>query len=490
MNLKKKLKDNLEMLSEALGITKSFDIILREIEIGGFNAALIMVDGFVQNEVMNRLMDALMAIERPEVVPGKVDKLLRERINWFEIDTVSTTIEVMEQVLAGPVALLVDGEDRAIIIDVRTYPARSINEPELERVTRGARDGFVETVVFNTALIRRRIRDPRLRMEMLQAGERSNTDVAIAYIEDIANPDLVRNVREKIKSVDTDGLPMGAKSLEEYISGRHWNPLPRVRYTERPDVVAAHLLEGHVCIITDTTPVAMIVPAVAWHFTQHAEEYFQNPVVGTYLRWVRGIGILISLLLTPVWLALFTAKPGLPGLLQTIGPKEESAIPVFIQFLLLEIGVDIIRMAFIHTPDELAASLGLVGAVLLGDFAVKVGLFVRETILYTAITVIGSFATPNLEFGLAIRLFRLLLLILTGVLGPAGLGAGLLITLFVFAFSQSFGVPYLWPLIPLDWQALIRIVFRTPVPVVRKRLTKPGSLDPNTGPVGDKEEGE
>lgn len=279
--------------------------------------------------------------------------------------------------MAGPMLMLVDGLTSAVVIDVREYPVRGVEEPDLERVTRGSHEGFVETAIFNTNLVRRRIRDPKLRFEAMQVGQRSKTDVFIGYIADIADAGLVKEVKKRISHIKRDALPMGGKNLEEYILGTSINPLPVTRYTERPDVAAAHMYEGHVCIFVDTSPFAMIVPVTAWHFTQHAEEYFQNPPVGTYLRWVRTMGIILSMLLIPVWYAL-VHTPNLPDWLSWLGPTEESVVPLWFQFVILEMGLDMIRIALVHTPNALATSLGIVGAILLGDLAVTVGIFVPK----------------------------------------------------------------------------------------------------------------
>jgi stage V sporulation protein AF len=467
--LVKDLEENIAVLTDELGLDISFDLILRRITIGGKDAALIFVDGLIKDHVTVDIMRSLMALTREDVLPDPLEKILQQGLPYFEVSTSDDLDDVILQVISGPLVLLIDGLDQALIIDAREYPVRGIEEPDLERVTRGSRDGFVETSIFNTALLRRRLRDPRLRCKALKAGKRSQTDVVIVYIEDLAEPQLVETIEKSIEDVGVEGLPMGIKSLEEYVVRATINPLPKVRYTERPDVAAAHLLEGHVAIIVDTTPAVALAPATAWHFTQHAEEYFQHPVVGTYLRWVRTFGMLLSFILTPLWLALVMDKDILPEALQFLGPKGPTTLSLFAQFVILELGLDLVRMAFIHTPNALATSLGIVGAILLGDFAVKVGLFNEETILYAAVAAVGTFATPSLEFGLAIRLFRLMTLILAGFFGLVGLAAGVVITILFFALTRSFDTPYLWPLIPLNLKALMRLIFRTPVPDLRSR---------------------
>lgn len=470
VDISKNLKENLNFLSEKLGVGESFDVISRPLKVAEKNAFLLFIDGLVKDQVMLRILDSLMKLKRKDLKIDDIESLIKTSIGYIEVESVSTLEEVVDNVLAGPLALLIDGENEAIIIDAREYPVRNPEEPDLERVTRGPRDGLVETVVFNTALVRRRLRDPSLRNEILKVGLRTKTDIVVSYIKDKCDPSLVENIKTKIKSIKTDDLVMAEKSLEEFILGKNWNPLPRARFTERPDVVAAHLLEGYVAVMVDTSPSVMILPANLFNFIQHAEDYYQNPLVGTYLRWVRTLGILLSLILPPLWLVLVLNKTMLPSWLEFIGPKKAAAIPLFIQFLLLEIGLDLIRIALIHTPNALATSLGLLGAIMLGQFAVEIGLFSPETILYVAITAIGTFATPSIEFSLAVRLFRLMILILTGLFSLPGFLVGIIITLSIFISTKSINNDsYLWPLFPLDFKALSTVILRKPIPEVRSK---------------------
>ncbi|MFU0823476.1 spore germination protein [Clostridium sp.] len=378
----------------------------------------------------------------------------------------------MEQmVLAGAIGLIIDGEEEGIILDAREYPVRGPEEPDLEKVTRGSRDGLVETIIFNTALIRRRIRDTKLVFELNTVGKRSKTDVVIGYIEDLADEKLVQEIKDRIKEIDVGALVMAEKTLEELLIKKKWyNPLPLARFTERPDVVAAHLMEGHIAIIVDTSPSVMILPATLFHFTQHAEDYYQTPITGTYIRWIRFLGMFSAFLLLPLWLLLVYNKEALPQSLQFLGPKEMGNIPLFIQFILLEFGLDLLRVSSIHTPSALSTSLGIIGGLILSEFAVKIGLFVPEAVVYMALAGIGTFATASVEFAMAIRIFRLFILILTGLFKNIGFAVGILVV-FIIAFNtKSFknSKRYTWPLIPFDWKALSHILFRTPIPKLGK----------------------
>ncbi|NMD33214.1 MAG: spore germination protein, partial [Firmicutes bacterium] len=327
----KKLEQNKVYLHEKLDLgEKNFDLIFKELLIGGKKAALLFVDGLNNNEISVFVLRSLLETTREQIATAPIEKLMKEVVPFAEVDPVDDLEEALRQVLAGPMLLLVDGEPQGLLIDTREYPVRDPHEPDIEKITRGSRDGFVETLVFNVALIRRRIRDPQLRCEIINVGRRSVSDIAIMYIKDIADPQIVGNIRSKIEQIDIDALPMAEKTVEEFITRSFWNPFPVVRYTERPDVAATHLVEGHVIIIVDTSPSVMIAPITVFHLLQHAEEFRQNPVIGTYIRWIRLLGILISFLLIPIWLLLAMEPHYLPEALKFIGPKEKTSIPLYL----------------------------------------------------------------------------------------------------------------------------------------------------------------
>lgn len=474
-DVSKKYSENLDILREQLGIGKSYDLALREFEIGGKKAAIIFVDGLINDLPIAEIMQNFAFLSRDEIVPDTLKKLVSRYISYVKALPTDKLEDVISKVLSGFIALVVDGMPEIILIEARKYPARGPEEPDLEKVVRGSRDGFTETVLFNSALIRRRIRDPRLRTELLTAGSRSQTDICVVYIEDIANPELVKEIKERIKDIKIDGLPMAEKSVEEFITTGNWNPLPQVRYTERPDVAAVHLLEGHILVIVDTSPSVIILPVTYFHHLQHAEEYRQNAAVGVYLRWVRFVGVLLSVFILPLWYLAAIHPELLPPALKFIGPAKIAKVPLIWQFLTAEIGLDLLRMSAIHTPTPLATALGLIAAFMLGDVAISVGLFNPEVILYLAIAAIGSFATPSYELSMANRLFRLALLISTAILGLPGFLAGLTGIILLLIFTKPFGIPYLWPLIPFNAQALRSVLVRRPVPVhnYRPNILKP-----------------
>jgi stage V sporulation protein AF len=327
----------------------------------------------------------------------------------------------------------------------------------------------VETIIFNTALIRRRIRDRSLVMKYKQVGLRSKTDVVLAYMKNIADPELVRLLENKLDEIQIDGITMAEKTIEEFIFGRNLNPYPLVRFTERADTAAVHLLEGHVLIMVDGSPSILICPTTFWHHLQHAEEYRQKPIVGAFLRWVRFFAIFSSLFVLPLWYVMATNPYLLPERWSFIGAEKVGHLSLFWQFFLAEIGTEVLRMAAIHTPNALATALGLVAAVLIGEVAVQVGLFSHEVILYLAIAVVGNYATPSYELSLANRIFRLIFLVAGALFGMYGFLLAVLLWFILLASTKTLTVPYLWPLIPFHGKSLIEVLVRTPIPLKKNR---------------------
>lgn len=468
MNLSSDLNKNIQLVKNQLALDKSFDIVGRDITVGSKNAYLVFIDGFAKDQILLFILERLQKLKEKELSVNLIKKLIQTDIAYIEVDTFNNLEPMKTSVLSGGAALFIDGQNEGILLDVREYPIRGPQEPDLEKVTRGARDGLVETIIFNTALIRRRIRDPQLIFELKTVGSQSKTDVAIGYIDNVVDHKLLDELKNKLDEINVNALVMAEKTLEELLIKKKWyNPLPQVRFTERPDVVAAHLLEGHIAIIVDTSPSVILLPVTIFHFTQHAEDYYQNPLVGTYLRWVRFLAMFLALIISPLWLMLVYNQNILPSWLKFIGPKEIGSIPLFIQLILLEFGLDFLRTASIHTPNTLSTSLGVIGGLILSELAVKVGWFIPETILYMAIAGIGTFASPSIEFGMSIRIFRLFLIISTGLFKTIGFFAGLIIILVIICTTKAFGnQSYLWPLIPFDKKAFGNMFLRRPIPEI------------------------
>ena len=462
------IEKNIALFHELLPIDKSFDIVARRITVGGKKAYYILIDGLVGGDVILRLFQHIQG-NPTEGVNGFQD-FLQKQMGNTEVVTESDPLVLRDRILAGFTVLLIDGVNRGLILDLRDYPTRNPEEPDLEKVTRGARDGMVETLLFNTALIRRRIRDKNLIYELQDIGSRSHTDVAIGYIEGLADPNLVDHIRDTLSHLQTDALIMGEKTLEELMIKKRWyNPFPQAKFTERPDVVSSHLLEGHVVILVDNSPSVMLFPATMFHFTQHSEDYYQNPLAGTFIRWIRFIAILICVFFTPTWLLLAQNPQAAPDWLQFLIPPGEATLPLFVQLLLVELNLEILRMASIHTPNSLTTAMGIIGGLILGEYAIEINLLESHTVLFMAISSLATYAVPSIEFGTALRIYRVYILLLTGLLNLVGFIIGMGSLFLVLFTTRSFsGLRYTWPLLPFDGPALANLLLRRPIMQVRR----------------------
>jgi stage V sporulation protein AF len=453
-----------KFFKEHIGMGTSFDIGVRKIKLLKHDVHVYFLNGLCDTAFIIQLLRELMLVNDKEKQTYNAKQIIENRLAHQQVKEIKSLDEAVDQLLTGLIVIFIQGEDSALVVDVRSYPGRQPQEPDTEKVVRGSRDGFTENIIVNTALIRRRIRDERLRHEIIKVGERSKTDICIAYIKDVANPDLIKLIKQELQAITIDGLTMADKTIEEFLVKQGYNPYPLVRYTERPDVAANHLLEGHVVIMVDTSPSVILTPTTLFHHVQHAEEYRQSPAVGTFVRWVRFIGILTSIFLLPLWF-LFVLEPSLlPEKLAFIGPNKQTNIPVVVQIFLADIGIEIMRMAAIHTPTPLSTAMGLIAAVLIGEIAINVGLFVPEVILYVSLAAIGMFSTPSYELSVANKIFRLFLLIVVAAFHLPGFVIGTTLYLLFLIQIRSLNTPYLWPFIPFNPRAFWKILVRSHVP--------------------------
>jgi stage V sporulation protein AF len=466
MELTTNLQENIRLLKKHLPISKSFDVLERIIQIHDRYFYLYFIDGFAKDSSLEYVRRDLYAL-KPEDFEKihTADDFIRLGTSCIETDTSSDITKIATAILSGQTAIFFDGSASVAIVDTRTYPSRGVEEPEKEKVLRGAKDGFVETVVFNTALIRRRIRDPHLVFEMVNIGEMSRTDVAIGYLSNKADPHALEKTKKILNSLKLDALTVSDRSLIEATQSKSWvNPFPKVRYTERPDIAAAQLMEGKIVIIVDNSPSVMIVPTSFFDFLQVVNDYYMPVLTGNYLRMIRNVVLLVNLFLTPVYVLLSNNPHWLPDKLNFLLIEEEFAIPIVLQFLILEIAIDGLNQASLSTPDVLGTSLSLIGGLILGEYAVKTGWLTSHAIFYMAIVALSSFAQPSVELNYAIKFMRILMLIGAGLLGVWGFLIAIIIDVICLARTKTFiGDPYLYPLIPFKWSALKPLLFRMPI---------------------------
>ena len=455
MKISKNTEENKQLMHSLLPLEKCFDLIERDIVVGGKRAYMYFIDGFVKDGVISKLITFLFGIT-PEKMQNikNAKEFVSNFITYVEVDVSDDIDFIMQMYLSGATVLFVDGFDEAVVIDARTYPARSTEEPEKEKVLRGSRDGFVETVVFNTALLRRRIRDPKFTAEIVNIGNRSKTDVVITYIEDIVDKKMLEKIKSKLQKIDVRSLTMNQQSLSECLIRKKWyNPFPKVRYTERPDIAAACILEGSIAILVDNDPSALLLPSSIFDFIQEADDFYYPPLVGGYMRTVRNLVFFSTLILTPLWLLLLQNLDRLPGWLQVIGIAEPNGVAPVVQLLILEVAIDVLRFASVNTPNMMGNSLSIIGALILGDFAIQSGIFVPDTILYMAIVAIASFSQANIELNYAFKFMRIIILLLTYFFDVWGFVFGVLISVALIASNKTVaGKGYLYPVIPFNAQ--------------------------------------
>ena len=373
---------------------------------------------------------------------------------------------MVNSLLSGMSCLLIDGYRECMIIDCRSYPARGVSEPDKDKVLRGSRDGFVETLIFNTALIRRRIRDPKLTVEILSAGESSHTDIALCYMEGRADTELLSTIKQRIQDLHVDALTMNQESLAECIYPHKWyNPFPKFRFSERPDTTAASILEGNIVLLVDTSPSAMILPSSVFDIIEEADDYYFPPITGTYLRLSRMVISLLTLLLTPVWLLLMQNPDYIPSWLEFVRLSDPSHVPLIWQLLILEFAIDGLRLAAVNTPSMLTTPLSVIAGIVLGEYSVESGWFNSETMLYMAFVTVANYSQASYELGYALKFMRVIILVLTACFNFWGFAAGLLLSACSVIFNKTIaGKSYIYPLIPFRWSEVKKRFLRTRLP--------------------------
>lgn len=457
--------EDIAKIEEILKPDDNFDIIRKPLEAADAKMTMYYIDGLVKGETLQKLLTYVVSVKNfGSGKDGDAQKFADMHITAAEVDVTDSIDNIVLTVMSGCTVLFCDKFDaKALVIDLRTYPARSTEEPENDKVMRGSRDGFVETLIFNTAMIRRRIRNPELTVRYLNVGKSSRTDIAVCYMKNRADLDYVEELCGKMENLETDSLTLGHQSLaESLIKTRWYNPFPKLRTTERPDAAAATILEGGVIVLCDNSPEAMIFPTSLLDFLQETDDYYFPPLTGSYLRLLRHAIFWMTVFATPLWYLALMHSDQLPTWLQFVIPQDPGALPIFAQLIVTEFALDGLKLASLNTPSVLSNSLSVVGGLLLGDFAVTVGWLSPDVILYMSFVAIANFTQSNYELGYAFKYMRILTLILTAVFDYWGFAAGVVITIVLAATNKTVNGrrSYLYPLIPWNGKALARLVFR------------------------------
>ena len=415
-------EENTRALDDLLGVGRCFDMTGRDLSIGGRQARLWVVNGYAQDDLLERVIAGWQALPDLNGVTDAAD-FCRRYVSACDAAAEPDRDTAVMGVFAGKTLAIIDGFGGGVVLDAKQFPTRSVEEPDTSRVLRGSHDGFVENLMQNAALLRRRVRDTHLRLERLQLPERSGTDVALCYMEGEADEGLLRALREKLMHIQLRSVAMSQETIAEAIAPRQfWNPFPKVRYTERPDVATACIMEGDVVVLVDNSASALLLPTTILRFNEEINDYYFPPLIGTYLQIIRTLVLLLTMFITPLWYLL------------------------------------------VKNPDVLSNSFSMLGALILGDFAVQARWLVPEVLVYMAFVAVANYAQHSYEMGYATKLCRMLLLVLIWLWDWWGFAAGIVITLMLIVTAKPLvGKGYLYPLIPFDRKKLARLLYRRPV---------------------------
>ena len=451
-------------LDDLLGVGRNFDMVGREVRVGQRRARLWVVNGYAEDALIERMIGRLLAVGSLKGVPD-LAAFLAAYVTVPDAAAVTEVHDMVMGVFAGKTLLVIDGYDGGVLLDAKEYPTRSVQEPDTSKVLRGSHDGFVESIMANAALLRRRIRDPALTLERHQVGGRSQTDVALVYMAGEANEKYLEQLREKLKAIDVGSISMSQESVAECIVPKQWwNPFPKIRYTERPDVATASIMEGSILLMIDNTPSVMLLPTTLFSFAEEVNDYYFPPLIGTYLRIIRLVVLFLTVFITPLWYLLVKNGDILPGELEFLLVEDEYFVPLIVQLLLVELIVDILKLASLNTPDALSNSFSMLGALILGDFAVQARWLVPEVLVYMAFVAVAGYAQHSYEMGYACKMVRIALLILIWLWDSWGFAIGVIGVVALIASTKTVvGKGYLYPLIPFNGKKLMRMLRRRPI---------------------------
>lgn len=485
-SLSNNINDNMQTLQSIY--SNCSDVVFRYITIfKKTKALLIYIEGLSNIEEIDKsVLTPLMELNDNHSL--SLDELLERKLPVSSVQKVKTVNEVVEQISSGNPVILIDGQSTGFSVRLSKWEKRSIEEPMAESVIRGPREGFTETLTVNTSLLRRKIKSPGLKMISVQIGRHSKTNVIISYIDNLADPTLIEEVRNRLKRIDIDAV-LESGYIEEFIEDSPFSPFPQVINTERPDVTTANLLEGRIAILVDGTPFALIAPITFYSLLQSPEDYYQRFMIGTFIRWLRYSCLLIALLLPSVYVAILTFHQEMVPtslLLSIAKSREEVPFPALIEVLLMEITFEALREAGIRLPKQVGSAVSIVGALVIGQAAVSAGLVSAPMVMVVAVTGIASFAIPRYNSAIAIRMLRFPIIILAGTLGLLGIMLGIISIIIHLCTIRSFGVPYLAPLGPFRGRELKDVLIRAPWWSMRSRPHLTGIYNKYRQPPGQK----
>ena len=475
-------------------LSMSSDVVFRDFSLQGkerIPCLLAAVDGMVdKNQLDMYILKPLMVdlAGHPEIaqltLANVVDISLQSLLPGLEFKKIAKMGEALNAILSGDAVIFFGDSTEALVFGARGWDKRAVTEPTTEAVVKGPHEGFGETLRINTSLLRRKIKHPALRIISLKLGTLTSTDLVVTYMDKIASPDIVSEVMRRLATINIDSV-LGSAYIEEMIEDNPYSPFPQIAYTERPDVLAGKLMEGKIGIIVDGTPIVSVVPATLTGFLSVNEDYYERPLSVILFRFVRYLGAFIALLAPSIYIAVTTFHQEIIPtdlLLSIIAGRQGVPFPALLEALTMMVILEILQEAGLRLPKPIGQTIGIVGALIIGDAAVKAGLVSPLMVIVIGLTAVASYAIPYYDFSTAIRLIRFPFMILAGVLGFFGLSVGLYILAIHVLSLRSFGVPYMSPISPLRIRDLLQDTFvRAPRWALKRRPQLLDTAEPKSG---------
>ncbi|MBS5914879.1 MAG: spore germination protein [Paenibacillus macerans] len=448
------------------------DVIYREVQLTDYiKGLLVYIEGIikvedVQEHILRPVIQGLAG-----VLPDNPYPISFKRVSISQTDASSDWEKVINAVLTSNVAVFIQGMDEALLFNVKGGSRRSVQEPQTEAVIRGPREGFTESLRINTALIRFKIKTEKLKLIDMVIGKVTKTDVAIAYIENIAEEHLINDVKQRLEAIDIDGI-LETGYIEEWIEDNPSSPFPQMQYTERPDTVAAQLLEGRVAIFVDGTPFALIAPVTLWQMLQASEDYYERFFISNMIRWIRIFFLCVALFLPGLYIAVTTFHQDmLPStlILSVAAAREAIPFPALVEAFIMEISFEALREAGIRLPKTVGQAVSILGALVIGQAAVQAGIVSAPMVIVVSLTGIASFTIPRFSLAVTIRMLRFPIMILAGAFGLFGIVVGAVWIIVHLTQLKSFGVPYMTGVAPYRPRDMKDIFSRVPMWKMKKR---------------------
>lgn len=459
------LKNNVYYCRSELHSDICYDVMNHNFYAGKKECCVFYINGFLDSDGMQKILQRMTWLPQEYEITD-LQEFSKKYIPYSDTGELQNFDDIFVSILSGVAVLFVDGFDKALKIDCRSYPQRGVEEPAKDKVLRGSRDGFVETIVLNTALVRRRIRSPHLVMKMLSAGRNSKTNIVVGYMDNRVDQKLLATITQRIEHLNVDALTLNQESLAECLFPHKWiNPFPKCKFSERPDTTAACILEGDIALFVDNSPSVMILPSSVFDIIEEADDYYFPPLTGTYLRLTRFVVAFVTLAITPLWLLLTQNPEWVPKSFLFVMVKDIVNIPIVAQFLILEFIIDGLRLAAVNTPNMLNTPLSIMSGLVLGSLSVSSGWFNSEVMLYMAFVAISTYSQTNYELGYALKFFRIIMLILTALFNVNGFIAGWVIAIVSLLSNKTIsGYRYFYPLIPFNLRACKMRFLRMRIP--------------------------